>query len=103
MTLNKNQIKYLRKMSHTQKSLFQMGKNGLTPTFMGQIDSALERRELVKFNLLQNSDESLEEAAHAIASELDAVVVQTIGSTAILFRPSSQVKYQILSQKVKAL
>lgn len=102
-TLNKAQLKFLRKESHTLKPLFQMGKLGLSEEFINQVDTAIEKRELIKFVILQNSDEDLDEVAQKIAEEIDGVVVQTIGSTAILYRQSSKEKFQEISQKVNRL
>lgn len=101
--LSKTQIKYLRKLSHTEKPLFQMGKQGLTDLFIEQIDQALEKRELIKFHLLQNSDESVDEVAETIAKNIDAIIVQTIGGTAILYRPSTREKHQKISQIVESI
>lgn len=99
--LSKKQLKFLRKKSHSHKPLFQMGKLGLTEVFIEQIDKAIEKRELIKFNLLQNADEDLSEVAYEIAETIDAYVVQIIGSTAILYRPSSKEKYQKISIEVQ--
>ena len=102
-TLNKAQLKFLRKTSHAHKSLFQMGKLGLTEAFMEQVDSALEKRELIKFHILHNSDEDLQDVAQTIANQVNAIIVQVIGSTAILYRPSSKEKYQEISKEVTKL
>lgn len=101
--LNKAQIKFLRKQSHSLKPLFQMGKLGLTDVFIEQVDNAIEKRELIKFVILQNSDEDLDDVAQKIAEAIDGTVVQTIGSTAILYRASSKEKFQEISQQVKRL
>ena len=98
---SKAQKKYLRKESHNHKPLFQMGKLGLTDTFIEQLDRALEKRELVKFHILQNSDEDLSTVSQTIAERTRAFIVQTIGNTVILFRPSSKEKFQVLSKEVK--
>lgn len=98
--LTKSQQKYLRKLAHQERPIFQMGKNGLTEPFLSQIDTALEKRELIKFTLLQNTLEDLKQVTGEIADEVGAYVVQTIGSTAVLYRPSSQEKYQRISREV---
>lgn len=103
ITLSNKQRKFLKKSAHHLKPIFQMGKLGLGDEFIEQVDLALEKRELIKFNVLQNSDEEVEDAAQQIAQALDAVVVQVIGHTGILYRPSSNVKYQGLSQEVAAI
>lgn len=99
-TLSKKQIKFLKKVAHHHKPIFQMGKLGLTDVFIEQVDQALEKRELIKFNILQNSEEEIAEATVAIAEAVGAVVVQVIGHTGILYRPSSKLKYQVLSKEV---
>lgn len=98
--LSKAQVKYLRKLSHSHKPIFQMGKLGLTDVFIKQVDEAIEKRELIKFNILQNSEETIEEAAAQIAEGIDALVVQTVGNTAILYRESSREKFQKISRDV---
>lgn len=100
MTLTNRQIKQLRKLAHHEKSLFQMGKQGLSDNFIQQIDEALEKRELIKFHVLQNSSERVKEVAATIANRVEADVVQTIGSTAILYRQSSQASNQIISSQL---
>lgn len=100
MTLSKAQIKFLKKESHALKSNYQMGKTGMSDNFIEQIDLALEKHEMVKFNILQNSMEDIKEAAQEIAQAVEAEIVQTIGHTATLYRPSLKEKYQVLSKKV---
>lgn len=102
-TLNKAQQKYLRKTSHHHKPLFQMGKLGLTDAFIDQVEDALEKRELIKFHLLQNTDEDLREVTRTVADKVGAYVLQVIGSTAILYRPSSKQKFQEISREVTRL
>ena len=101
--LSKAQSKYLRKESHNHKPIFQMGKLGLTEVFIQQVDEAIEKRELIKFNILQNSSETIQDAAETIAEAIDALVIQTVGNTAGLYRPSSREKYQKISQVVSKL
>lgn len=98
--LSKTQVKYLRKLSHGQKPIFQMGKLGLSEVFIKQVDEALEKRELIKFNVLQNSSETIDDVANQIAEAVDGQVIQIVGNTAILYRPSSREKFQKISQDV---
>lgn len=101
--LTKAQLKFLRKESHNHKPIFQIGKLGLTDVFIEQIDNALDKRELIKFTILQNSDEDLDEAAKEIAEAVNAYIIQTIGSTAVLYRPSSKEKLRSISNQVKGI
>lgn len=101
--LSKQQFKFLRKIAQKEKALFQVGKLGITQVFIEQIDSAIEKREIVKFNILQNSDEEIDQAAQQIAEEINAMIVQMIGNTAVLYRPSSKAKYQRISTELAEL
>lgn len=98
--LTNKQIKILKKEAHHLDPIFQIGKNGVSDELIKQIDSALEKRELIKLNILNNSDEDLKEAAEKIARSLRADVVQTIGRVMVLFRASSEVKNQRYSSAI---
>lgn len=102
-TLTNTQRKHLKKLAHHEKAIFQVGKLGIGDTFIEQVDQALEKRELIKFHILQNSDEEVKEAAEQIAHAVEAYVVQVIGHTGILYRPSSKESYQKISKEVARL
>ncbi len=57
---------------------------------MAQIEEALEKRELIKVSLLQNTDEVADEAAETIREKVGCEVVQIIGRVIVLFKPSSK-------------
>lgn len=103
MELSKAQIKFLKKTSHNIKSIYQIGKAGLTDNFIEQIDRALDKHELIKFNILSNSMEDIDETAQTIAEAVDAEIVQVVGHTATLYRVSSKEKYQVLSKQVRSI
>lgn len=101
--LRGKQKRYLRSQAHHMQPIFQIGKNGVTPEFIQQVDEALEKRELFKINLLQNTDEIADEAAVEIAAATHAEVVQVIGRVIVLYRPSSKEKNQRFSAEVKRI
>ena len=68
-----------------------------------QIAEALEKRELIKVSLLQNTDEVADEAALEIAQATNSEVVQVIGRVIVLYKTSSKEKYQRLTQQLKLL
>lgn len=102
-TLKGKQKRYLRSEAHHLSPLVQIGKHGLTETVLDQIDELLERRELIKVTLLQNTDEDIAEVAQRIESALKCDVVQTIGRILVVFRPSTEEKYQLISPMVRKL
>lgn len=88
--LTGKQRSYLKGLTHTRKPLAQVGKDGLSEAFIGEIDALLERHELVKVNVLDNSDQDASEAAIALAEMLKAEFVQAIGNKFTLYRQSRE-------------
>lgn len=101
--LNNKQIKFLKKEAHTLKPIFQIGKNGLNDDMLTQIREALNKRELIKINLLQNTMEDEEHVGEVLENTIGVDVVQIIGHTLVLYKPSQKEKYQVLSNVVKTL
>ena len=86
--LTKAQLKKLRSLSHRIKPLLIIGKNNITDAVLRQADSTIEQRELIKCQVLSESDVTAEEAASDLAEKLGAAVVTVIGNRAVLFRRS---------------
>ena len=55
--LTGKQKRFLRSKANHLQPLIQIGKNGLTDAVINQIEEALEAKELIKVNILQNCDE----------------------------------------------
>ncbi|HFK9611899.1 TPA: ribosome assembly RNA-binding protein YhbY [Enterococcus faecium] len=103
MSLRGKQKRFLRSQAHHLQPIFQIGKGGINSAMIVQIEEALEKRELIKVSLLQNTDEIAEEAAQVLEKEIDCEIVQIIGRVIVLYKPSTKEKYQRLSKKVKAI
>jgi RNA-binding protein len=88
--LTSKQRAYLRGLGNTLEPIFLIGKGGVTETMINEIDAALEKRELIKLKVLNNSLEDPREASNLIADQLGADVVQVIGGKFILYRPSKE-------------
>ena len=82
----------LRGQANTMQPILQIGKNGLSENSIKQIDDALEARELIKITVLETAGESTRDLAHEVAKEVNAEVVQVIGSKFVLYRKSKKVK-----------
>lgn len=101
--LKGKQKRYLRSQAHHMQPIFQIGKNGVTQELINQIDDALEKREMFKINLLQNTDEMADDAAEVIATATGAEVVQIIGRVIVLYRPSRKEKNRHYSLEVSRI
>lgn len=84
--LTSKQRAYLRGLANTLEPVLQVGKDGVGANLIVQADGVLEKRELIKGNVLENSPLSAREAAQAIAEATYGEVVQVIGNRFVLFR-----------------
>lgn len=90
--LTGKQRSYLKGIANNIDSIFQLGKNGLTDNFIKQVEEALEAREIIKINVLNNSPLDVTEVASDLAEMTDAEFVQSIGNKFVLYRESKENK-----------
>jgi len=86
MTLSSKERAALRAEAHHLTALVHVGHHGLTDALRQTLDDALRTHELVKVALTRSTDVSAKDAAHQLAEQLGADVVQTIGRTCTLYR-----------------
>ncbi len=88
--LTGKQRSYLKALANSVDSIMQIGKGGITENVLKQIDDALEARELIKINILNNSMLEAKETANEIAESVGAEYVQSIGNKFVLYRESKE-------------
>lgn len=88
INLTGKQKRYLRSLGSTLESIIQIGKGGVVSGVIQQAEEALEARELVKVRVLNNCLEDTKDVAGQLSREVGAALVQIIGHTFLLFRPS---------------
>lgn len=88
--LTGKQRAFLRSMANTMNPIFQLGKNGIDEAFLKQVDDALEARELIKINILENSELTPREASDVICDKLNSEGIQAIGRKLVLYRKSKK-------------
>ena len=93
MNLRGKQKRFLRAQANHLQPIFAVGKEGLTQN----------RRELIKVNILQNSDVTPKEVQHFIESQTEIQVVQIIGRVLVLFKVSANKDARELSSRVKKI
>ncbi|MCC0631963.1 MULTISPECIES: YhbY family RNA-binding protein [Clostridioides] len=77
--LKGKQRAYLRSLANTLKPTTQIGKEGVTESFLEQLEDMLRVRELVKVTILENAGLDAKETANAVCEALRAEFVQAIG------------------------
>ncbi|AOR22689.1 ribosome assembly RNA-binding protein YhbY [Clostridium taeniosporum] len=86
--LTGKQRAYLRGLANDIVPIFQVGKNGVEENFLTQVAQALEKRELIKIKVLENSGLDTREASDFICKALKCEGVQAIGSKMVLYKKS---------------
>lgn len=93
--MTSKQRAYLKGLAMTMDSIFQIGKSSLTPENTQAIKEALEARELIKINVLQNCMDDLKELASMVAERTRSQVVQVIGKKIVLYKEGKDEKKKI--------
>lgn len=96
VALTSTQTRFLRGQAHDLKALLQIGGKGLTPAFIAELDAVLEQHELVKIKVAGEDRDARDAMIAELARQTDAALVQRIGHTAILYRPSKDKRQIVL-------
>ena len=80
----------LRAMAQKLEPLVLIGKGGITDTVIESIALLLDKRELIKIRLLQNSGLEGRPASDLICQKLGADGVQCIGNIVVIYKKSNR-------------
>lgn len=84
--LTSKQRSKLRSLAQKIEPITQLGKTGITPAFLDGLDLAIEKRELIKITVLENSGLEPKEVGETIAFELGAEFVCATGRKLVFYR-----------------
>ena len=90
--LTGKQRAFLRGLANEIDPYFQIGKGGVNDNQLKQIDDALERHELVKITVLENSLLDTRSTCDEVAERLHAEPIQSIGRKFVLYKESKKYK-----------
>ena len=93
--LTKKQRIYLRSLAQKIKPTFQIGKDGLNENFRTDILNYLNKHELIKISILQNSYVEASDVEEFFKED-DVEFVQHIGRCVILYKQSDDCKNPII-------
>ena len=94
--LTSAQTRFLRGQAHDLNAMLQVGGKGLTDTLIAEVDLALEHHELIKIKVAAADRDARDAMIAQIAARTDAALVQRIGHTAVLYRPSKDKRQIVL-------
>lgn len=96
VALTNAQIRFLRGQAHDLKAMLQVGGKGITDALSAEVDGALEQHELIKVKVAAADREERDAMIGELTARTDAVLVQRIGHTAVLYRPSKDKRQIVL-------
>jgi RNA-binding protein len=88
--LTSTQKRHLRALAHHRKVLVIIGAAGVTDALTDELDAALAHHELVKVRVNAPDRAARENMIDTLLERTGAVLVQTIGHIATLYRPAEQ-------------
>ncbi len=94
--LTSAQTRFLRGQAHDLKALLQIGGKGITPAFLAELEEVLERHELVKIKVGADDRDTRDAMIAELAEASGSALVQRIGHTAVLYRPSKEQRKIVL-------
>lgn len=81
-------LKQYRAIAHKLNPIVTIGANGITDNIKLELDRALNDHELVKIKVNIGDRDDRSAAINELAAHCNAEIVQTIGRTATLLRPT---------------
>ena len=97
--ITSKQRAYLRSLANPIPTIMQIGKGGITENLLKTVSDALEARELIKLNVLENSGEDAYDLLQDLAAQLGAEPVAVVGRKIILYRASEKKPVIVLPTK----
>ena len=94
--MTSKQRAYLKSLAMTMEPILQIGKSSITPEVTAAVAEALEARELIKINVLQNCADDAKEIAQVVAERTRSQVVQVIGKKIVLYKEGKDEKKKIV-------
>ena len=91
---------YLKSIASSEQCVYQIGKDALSESVVGGIGEALQARELIKVNVLQNCDSDAREIAQELSRLLGCEVVTTIGKKIVLYKLNPKLKKHLIKNNL---
>jgi RNA-binding protein len=85
-TLTGKQRRHLRALAHSLDPVLQIGKAGVTPGVLEEIDRALETHELIKLKVSPDCPVAAAETVEPIETGTRSHVAQIIGRMVVVYR-----------------
>lgn len=89
-TISSHQKRQFRAIGHHLRPAVTIGSKGLTASVLNELDRALHDHELIKVKLNMGDRNNNKSALQQLIDSLSVSVIQTIGHTALIYKPKKQ-------------
>ena len=96
IVLTNAQNRFLRGQAHDLKAMLQVGGKGITDALAAEVDNALEHHELIKIKVAGEDRDQRDAMIADLTHRASAALIQRIGHTAVLYRPSKDKRHIVL-------
>ena len=90
--ITSKQRAYLRSLANTVNAQHQIGKGDITESQVNMLLEALEAKEIIKINVLENSLRTARDVCDELVELTGAEPVQVIGRKIVLYKESKKNK-----------
>ena len=94
--LTNAQTRFLRGQAHDLRAMLQVGGKGISEALVAEVGNALEQHELIKVKVAAEDRTVRDAMIVELAERTGAALVQRIGHTAVLYRPSKDKRQIVL-------
>lgn len=84
--LTGKQVRFLRGEGHHLKPILQVGKSGISESFIKEALESFEAHELIKIKLGKSTEVDLSKAKEEIVQKAKCHLIQSLGKTLLLYR-----------------
>ena len=77
---------YLMSLAHNLDTILHVGKGSVTPEMTTAVEEAINKRELIKINVLKNCADDPKTIGQIIAERTHSQLVQVIGRKIVLYK-----------------
>lgn len=89
--LTGKQRSYLKGLANPMQAILQIGKEGVTDSFITQLAMTIGTKELVKISILESSaDLDVKQTAFMLAERTGSEFVQSIGRKIVLYKEAEE-------------
>ncbi|TGD24298.1 YhbY family RNA-binding protein [Companilactobacillus suantsaicola] len=93
MIIKGKKNRYLRSQAAVMKPALQVGRDGISENLLNQFEILINKAELIKISLLQNTMVEPQDLIDALNEFDDQVVhIQTIGSKMVFYKKAPKIK-----------